>query len=72
VAEISFARGGGRLASPGHSTRRVRISCLAHITRFKQRGGIMTRGDSAGVTSRHPFDVILVSSPARRRLRGLR
>jgi hypothetical protein len=32
----------------------------------------MTRGDSAGVTSRHPFDVILVSSPARRRLRGPR
>ncbi len=26
----------------------------------------------AFVASRHPFEVILVSSPARRRLRGLR
>ncbi|MEZ0111654.1 hypothetical protein ABH920_005672 [Catenulispora sp. EB89] len=25
-----------------------------------------------GTASRHPFEVILVSSPARRRLRGLR
>ncbi len=32
----------------------------------------MTRGTSAILASRHPFDVILVSSPARRRLRGLR
>ncbi|MEY9912205.1 hypothetical protein ABIA35_008464 [Catenulispora sp. MAP12-49] len=37
----------------------------------------MTRGGSAfvhghGTVSRHRFEVILVSSPARRRLRGLR
>ena len=32
----------------------------------------MARGGFAFVTSRHPFEVILVSSPARRRLRGLR
>ena len=32
----------------------------------------MTRGGSAHVVSRHRFEVILVSSPARRRLRGSR
>lgn len=32
----------------------------------------MARGICATVASRHPFEVILVSSPARRRLRGLR
>jgi hypothetical protein len=32
----------------------------------------MINSDIAVVASRHPFDVILVSTPARRRLRGLR
>ena len=32
----------------------------------------MTRGASAIVVSRHSFEVILVSTPARCRLRGLR
>jgi hypothetical protein len=32
----------------------------------------MIHSDFAVVASRHTFEVILVSSPARRRLRGLR
>ena len=32
----------------------------------------MARGGFASMASRHPFEVILVSSPARRRLRGSR
>jgi hypothetical protein len=32
----------------------------------------MARDGLVIVTSRHPFEVILVSSPARRRLRGSR